>query len=265
MRGKVVLTEGFDTVTKELEKMRTPRRERPRWGFVVLILALVAICVTLGSWQVFRLGQKQAEIARIEDRVVQPERALPPANEWVGFDISVWDYRRTSVTGVYRADQTILVFTNLTEARGKEKGPGYWVVTPIVLTDGGVVYINRGFIPEALRQVFADGGPLESGEHTVSGIVRRPEIANAFTPGAERADRIDWIRDPARFAAISDTDLAPVLPATIDADSQDGLPQGGETRLTLPNRHFEYAVTWFSLAAVALFMLSIWLFARRKS
>ena len=42
------------------------------------------------------------------------------------------------------------------------------------------------------------------------------------------------------------------LPFTIDADAQPeppgGLPKGGVTRLDLPNRHLEYAVTWYGLA-----------------
>ena len=42
------------------------------------------------------------------------------------------------------------------------------------------------------------------------------------------------------------------LPFWIDADAQPeppgGLPKGGATRLDLPNRHLEYAITWYGLA-----------------
>jgi surfeit locus 1 family protein len=42
------------------------------------------------------------------------------------------------------------------------------------------------------------------------------------------------------------------LPFTVDADAKPappgGLPAGGVTRLDLPNRHLEYALTWYGLA-----------------
>jgi surfeit locus 1 family protein len=41
------------------------------------------------------------------------------------------------------------------------------------------------------------------------------------------------------------------LPVTLDADAEPappgGLPRGGVTRLALPNRHLEYALTWYGL------------------
>jgi surfeit locus 1 family protein len=43
------------------------------------------------------------------------------------------------------------------------------------------------------------------------------------------------------------------LPRVIEADAKPeppgGLPRGGVTRLDLPNRHLEYALTWYGLAA----------------
>ncbi len=264
--GKAALSNGFDSVADELKRMRNPRRERPRWGFVVLILALIAILIGLGAWQMVRLQEKQALIVRIEDRISQPPMTLPTVAEWVGFDPEVWDYRHTVLTGTFRNDQTILVFTALSEPRGRQQGPGYWVVAPLVLKDGGVVWVNRGFIPAMLKESFADGGPNEDDEVSVSGVLRRPEAANMFTPGTDRGARIEWVRDPARFAAISDKTLTPMLPATLDADAGEAgaLPQGGETLIDIPNRHFEYALTWFGLAAVVFVMLASWLFIRRR-
>ena len=264
--GKAALTEGFDSVAEELKRMREPKRERPRWGFIVLILTIVAICVGLGTWQMARLQEKEALIARIAERAQLPAVSLPMADEWVGFDPDVWDFRHTSVTGSFRNDQTILVFTTLSQPRGRQEGPGYWVMTPLVMADGGVVWINRGFVPVGLGPNFTDGGSVADGEVTVSGILRRPERSGMFTPGIERAKRIDYVRDPERFAMISDKTLTPVLPAYIDqeAGAEGALPQGGETVFDIPNRHFEYALTWYGLALAALTMLGTWVLSRRK-
>lgn len=265
-RGRAALSNGFDSVAEELKRMREPKRERPRWAFIALILTLVAILVALGTWQMFRLQEKDALAAKIAAQAERPPQPLPPVGEWIGFDPEIWDFRRTSVTGTFRNDQTILVFTTLSQTRGRQEGPGYWVTTPLVRDDGGVVWVNRGFVPVDLGSSFADGGASEPGPVTVTGILRRPETVNMFTPGTDRADRIDYIRDPARFAAISDKTLTPYLPDYLDQDAgaKGALPQGGETVFTVQNRHFEYALTWYGLALAALTMLGSWVFVRRK-
>jgi surfeit locus 1 family protein len=39
-------------------------------------------------------------------------------------------------------------------------------------------------------------------------------------------------------------------PFLIDAEAgPDPLPEGGETRLSFPNNHLSYALTWFGMAA----------------
>ena len=265
-RGRDALTDGYDKVAEEMERLSRPEPDKPRWPFILVIGVLIAVCLGLGTWQMQRLGEKEAQIARIAERATLAPVDLPAIGEWGVFDLEAWDYRHTIVNGKYRDDQTVLVFTSLTEPQGAESGPGYWVMTPLVTDAGGVVWVNRGFVPERLKTVFADGGPPEIGAANVTGILRRPEAANMFTPGIERNDRIDWIRDPARLAGISDPALAPVLGAYLDREATPGggLPQGGETKFDLPNRHFEYALTWYGLAAVAAGMLGFWLFARRK-
>ena len=44
-----------------------------------------------------------------------------------------------------------------------------------------------------------------------------------------------------------------VLPFFIDADdapNPGGLPVGGVTRISFPNDHLQYAITWYGLATV---------------
>ena len=57
-----------------------------------------------------------------------------------------------------------------------------------------------------------------------------------------------------------------VLPFYVDADktpNPGGLPQGGQTRMELPNNHLQYAVTWYALA-VALAVI-YFMFIRRRA
>jgi surfeit locus 1 family protein len=59
------------------------------------------------------------------------------------------------------------------------------------------------------------------------------------------------------------------LPFVVEADVQPappgGLPRGGVTRLSLPNRHLEYALTWYGLAATLLGVYSVFSINRLRS
>jgi surfeit locus 1 family protein len=55
---------------------------------------------------------------------------------------------------------------------------------------------------------------------------------------------------------------APFVVEAEAAPVPGGWPRGGVTRLALPNRHLEYAITWFGLAAALIAVFA--LYARRR-
>lgn len=234
------------------------------WTFIVLMLALTALFVALGTWQLQRLTEKERLIANVAARFDQPPVPLPPVPEWAAFDPEAWNYRPVTVTGTYLADRTVLVFTSLANARGPQSGPGYWVMTPLELTGGGVVFINRGFVPQSQGTAFQSGGAPEAGEVTLAGIVRAGEDASSFTPAADSVAHIDWVRDPARLAILAGSLPGAVAPIFIDlpAEVPDALPQGGETVVSFPNNHLGYAITWYGFALLVPFLL--WFWVRRQ-
>ena len=152
-----------------------------------------------------------------------------------------------SVTGTFEHDKEARVFRPLDDPKGGPySGLGDLVLTPLRLPSGGVVVVNRGFVPAdrvdpATRVAGQVAGPV-----TVTGLMREPESRNAFTPADQPENRLWYTRDPASIAAASG--LAGVAPFTIDADKTvvpGGLPQAGETVLDIPNNHLSYALTWF--------------------
>jgi len=243
-----------------------------RWGFaqvsfVVFMLALMALFITLGTWQVQRLGEKEALIATVEERFHQPPAPFPGAEFWSGITPEALDYRPFVLTGAYDHAATVLVFTNLPEPAGSYGGVGYWIMAPFMLEDGGVVWVNRGFVPENRAAAYADGGAGPEGTIEIEGIARRPERANSFTPAGDPAARREWVRDPERLAAFLDDPALAVAPVTLDrvARPEGELPQGGETLISFPNRHLEYAGTWYLFAAITPIMLGVWLWRQRKA
>jgi surfeit locus 1 family protein len=230
---------------------------RPR-SFLVpgLVLAAFAVLVGLGTWQVQRLHWKEGLLARVSARVNEAPVALPPAG-WADLDLSEWEYRPVEIDGTFRHDLETRVYTLLTEPKGPLSGPGYWIMTPLETGEGRVL-INRGFVPlENDKPVAKPEGLV-----TVRGLLRAPEGRNLFTPDDEPQKRVFYARDP---APISNALGIPLAPFTIDAREtpEGGLPQAGETRLNFPNRHLEYALTWYGLAVVLLGVFAAFTLSRR--
>ena len=59
-----------------------------------------------------------------------------------------------------------------------------------------------------------------------------------------------------------------VVPFFIEAERSDipgGWPQGGQTRIDLPNNHLQYAITWFALAFCLVVIYVIYVRSRLKA
>ena len=229
------------------------------WSFIVLMLALTGLFAGLGFWQVNRLAWKEGLIAQVSARLTQPPYALPAPAGWQSLDLDTYSFHPVSVSGHFLPGKTVLVFTNLTDAKGKYDGPGYWVMTPFAVDGGGTVFINRGFVPQAQAKAFSGAETVPKDHMSITGIAVAPEQAGAFTPGPDTANRTEWVRDPARLANMSGIS-GPILGFTIDAPAgpAGALPQGGETTVDFPNNHLGYAFTWFGFALLTPCLLAFW-------
>lgn len=246
----------------------TASHTEARGVFLPAIVAAVAfvILLGLGSWQLERLAWKNDLIARVETRTQAPAAPLPAESEWDSITAERHEYRRVTVTGVFRHEHEVQVYTIVSEEPGRHAGPGYWVLTPLELPSGAFVIINRGFVPQDRKDPATRRQGQVQGEVTVTGLLRMPEEASFFTP-ANDPDRNAWYRrDPADIARAFG--LSRVAPFTIDADARPnpgGLPEGGRTRVRFPNNHLQYAITWFGLAAAlaGVFGAFVWQRLRR--
>ena len=237
------------------------------WVFAIFMLALAAACLWLGTWQMQRLGEKEALIAAVDARLDAAPIPVPPAGEWNDLDLEALNFQPVSLTGAFRYNQTVTVFTSLGEARGAASGPGYWVMTPFVLTEGGTVLVNRGFVPQTHQEAAVMDSEGDERQVTIAGLLRPGEPAGFMTPSPDTSNRIDWVRDPARLADMIDPALTPLAPFYVDlpAGPPGELPQGGETVIEFPNNHLGYAYTWYGFAIVAVVMLGFWLARQRKA
>ena len=222
-------------------------------------LVAFAVLIGLGIWQLQRLAWKDGLIAAIAERAHAAPVPAPHEVEWRDFSTREAEYRRVDMRGVYDPKGQALVFRALQTPHGRASGPGYFVITAFRPTTGGIVLVNRGFVPEDRK---AEATRLPRGEVPVVGLLRASEVHGAFTPSDDPVRGLWFTRDIAAIAKAGG--LGEVAPFSVDAEAGalGELPQGGETPLTFPNNHAAYAATWFGLAAALVLVFG--LFARTR-
>lgn len=232
------------------------------WPAVATALAFVLL-VSLGVWQVRRLGEKETLIARVESRAHVAPQPLPPREQWSALSPADYDFSHVTVDGQYRVGRDALIFMKPPEGFGLE--PGYMVVTPFTLSSGGEILVERGFVPASKAEDIAGRAP-PSGETTISGLMRAPQTRNLFTP-VDTPDRFIWYtRDPAGIGAALGMPGAAAFTVALDAPSSqgaNGFPRLAPTTPEFVNNHLSYAFTWFSLAAALVVIFGLYARSRR--
>jgi surfeit locus 1 family protein len=215
---------------------------RPRLAPTLVALPIVLVCLALGLWQLQRLHWKQGLIAEREAAFAaspaDPPRSLDEARRM--------QFRHVAEDGAFLHDKEIYV-----GASAQSGQIGYHVLTPLREPSGRIVFVNRGYVPAELKDPVRRSAGQVAGPVHVVGLLRIPPEAKPswFLPD-NRSDLNYWfwVDLPAMAEA---TGLQNVAPFYIDADATPnpgGWPKGGVTRVTLPNDHLQYAITWFSLA-----------------
>lgn len=226
-----------------------------------------AVLLSLGTWQVERLAWKEALIARVEARVDAPAEPLPSPAAWAGLDAEEIEYRPVRLAGTFDHAREIHVFIALSRPKGPAGGQGYFVLTPLTLDDGHVVFVNRGFVPDGRKDPATRAEGQVAGHVEIEGLMRPPERGSWTSPDADPIRNIWFVRDPAAMAAAAGLDPAMVAPFTVDAragQTPGGLPQGGETIVSFPNSHLGYSITWYGLAAALAVVVAVVALRRRR-
>lgn len=233
-------------------------------GLAIITLVMISIMSGLGVWQILRLDEKTAILRHVADRIAADPVPLPEQAQWSAID-ETRDYLKVSVSGTFRHDQETYVFGVIDKNRRGENVPGFFVMTPLVLDTGAVLLVNRGFVPQDMKDPQKRIAGQIEGRVTLAGLLRLPERKGLFTPEPDREKRVLYARDPAMILSwLGITDAAPFV---LDADATGnpgGWPLGGQTIVTVPNNHLQYAITWFSLAGVTLVMFLVYALRRRE-
>lgn len=208
-----------------------------RPGFVpsVAALAMVALTLSLSSWQTRRGDEKAARQALLDSRSLAPvlevtgaERASDPIL-----------FRRVRAQGVFMAETQFFVDNRQHGGRA-----GFHVITPLQLSRGEVLLVNRGWIARTSAYPAPPEVAVPSGAQVVEGLASLPpkrvlELSSQVVSG-----RVWQNLSVERYAALSAKPVVPVVvlaayPGLVPVQEK---PDAGEAK------HREYALTWLSLA-----------------
>jgi surfeit locus 1 family protein len=230
-------------------------RGRFPFGFLIFSIVALALLVSLGTWQVKRLAWKQGLLATIHERIHAAPRPLADLEAQFSktHDVEYWP---VTARGVFLNGSERDFLATLKGASG------FFVYTPLRLDDGRFLFVNRGFVPYDRKDPSTRPAGEVAGEVMVTGLARNPLAAKPsyLVPDNNPAENIFYWKDIKAMAATAGLPAgATVLPFFVDANdapNPGGLPVGGVTYINLPNNHFQYALTWYGLAAILAVILA---------
>lgn len=232
----------------------------------IMVLLSMPVLVGLGLWQLERLAWKEGLISAITERTKdEPVELVAFYDGLAGKPLEAGEYTRVTARGRFLHDKEMYLY-----APSARLGPGFHVVTPLVLAETErMLLVNRGFVPEQLKDPAARAEGQVAGETMVTGLVRQPGAQARFVPENEPQANLWFWRDFDGMIAAAFGDGAKPgqpIPLFIDAEAvaPGGWPKGGATELKLSNRHLEYALTWFGLAAALAAIYAIYAVGRLR-
>ncbi|MEZ5796615.1 MAG: SURF1 family protein [Paracoccaceae bacterium] len=201
--------------------------------FFPILMGIVgcAVLLSLGLWQVQRMHWKAGVLARIDAMIVGAPVALPAAPTEAGDE-----YRAVTVQGRFTGEYL--------EQLAGQKGtsPGVRIIGVFQTGDGRRILVDRGFLPEADRAT-----PRADAATGVTGNLLWPQETDSFTPPPDPKTGLWYARDlPAMAAKLA---AEPLLIVARDPTG-DGIAPVPVDSSGIPNDHWGYAITWFSLALV---------------
>ena len=239
------------TVDPEPRRVEASRRKRAHLIPTLATVIGIVVFVAAGNWQQRRMHAKEALRAQYDAAIALPPIALstvPSRADWTSLR-----YRPATATGEYLAPKQMLIDNKVVAGRA-----GYHVVTPLTLTDGRIVLVNRGWIgQQASRSALPQAAP-PAGQVTVRGRIALPAAGYLELKPDVASGPLRQNLDPARFAA--DTGLA-VLPVVVEVTEppvpDDGLVRAWPAPDFGVDTHRIYMMQWYAFALLAA-LLWLW-------
>lgn len=224
-------------------------------GLTIAAAIALAILLGLGTWQLKRLAWKETLLAQIASR----SHAAPISLIQVQGDPADREFTRVAI------DCPGLATAPFVEVYSIRDGQAGSRLISLCHPHGAptAVLVDRGFVPDTVsaRPSQADG----EGVVHVIGLLRKGDKPGPFTP-VPQGGRF-FSRDIAAIGGVlkAGPDLYPLmLSAETSSNPEWKALDPTPLPVDIPNRHLEYALTWFGLAGALAAIYGAMLYRRRK-
>jgi cytochrome oxidase assembly protein ShyY1 len=222
-----------------------------RWfGYLGAAIVFAIACVLLSNWQVDRLNEAHTANLVIEHNFNGTPAPLADVLPKLTSYGSSLEWKQVSMSGTYLLHDELLV-----RNRPLDGNPGFEILTPLLLPDGRVFVVDRGYVPTGNTQDRPSSIPQPASTH-VSVVVRLQPTEPVDGTGTPPAGEIGTIHLPtvaklvgrptftrAYGLMVSETPAAAVTPMPQPEPSLDeGL-------------HISYAIQWILFGIMGFFGL----------
>jgi surfeit locus 1 family protein len=210
-----------------------------------MTIAMLAVLVGLGTWQVQRLRWKRdilAAIALAEASPPVPLSAVPVA------------FAKVIVTGRLRDDLSALYGAEVRDTRvGPEMGGD--LIVPLERDGLEPLLVDRGWVPTTRRNPLAQ----PHGIVTITGYIRSPDHKAWFSAKDDVPGRQFFTLDPAAIGhALGLPAVAPFTLVALGDPPPEHWPAPAQHLPKPPNNHLSYAITWYGLAVALVVIFILW-------
>ena len=229
---------------------------RRDWAVLVAAAICALLTTRMGVWQLDRAAQKSGVQSRIEQRTAM----APLAAHELARDAAAADgqlHRRITLRGRWLSRATVYLDNRQMNGR-----PGFFVVTPLLLSPDDAVLVQRGWMPRD----FVDRTRLQplldaDDELSVTGRIATPP-SKLFELQGGSAGLIRQNLDLAEFSREIGLQLRPLSiqhlegPELTNGLTSSRAPDGLQRQWMVPAadvaKHHGYAFQWFALSALSV-------------
>ena len=213
---------------------------------LVLGFAGVAFLCGLGTWQVQRMYEKRGQLDAMTAGISSPPVPVPTT-----FDPEKDRYRPVTVQGRFTGE-VLYVLSGQAMI-----GAGVQVIAVLETPDQRRLLIDRGFLQDDDKHKV-----LTVTDVKILGNLMWPRDSNQYTPPPDPETGLWFARDAVAMAEKLRTEPVMIVARSPTGDAIEAMPID---TTTIPNDHWGYAITWFSLAFVWVVMTAalVWRIRRK--
>ena len=226
---------------------------------IVIFCAALLTLLKLSHWQVERLQWKNNVI-----KTLHAEYQKDPAQHQFTFsqlkalgdeDMPLY-YGRAS--GLLLFDKEILV-----GPKPFDGAIGYNIITPLKLSSGAHILVNRGWIEDSKKEALKTHHKPKS-TVIIDGVFRKPQW-NKFTPNNSPENNIWTKLNITQIAKAKD--INPIAPVMLYASNLSLTFDGvilQDPKWYPRNKHKQYAIFWFAMALTLILVFGLFIWKNRK-